>query len=300
MNNRNVLGIDIGGSHITAMQVDLAGGNIVKNSEVREPVNAKGSVSEIISLWTEVINKAIEKQKINPIRIGIAMPGPFDYNKGIAWMKDQDKYDSLYGLNVKDLLAKELNIPSSNIRFINDAESFLKGEVFSGAAKGAFRAIGLTLGTGLGSARYNKGNVEDADLWNSPFFSGIAEDYLSTRWFVAHYHSLTGITVKGVKELTHMAHKDDNALQTFRQFGFNLASFLKGVIEKDEPEVIVIGGNITNAFPLFSHALFTELDGLINKSSIKRAILGEAAALIGAASCWAGVEEEYAFESIIV
>src|SRR6187431_2124409 len=121
MANKIVLGVDIGGSHITATMVDLERGNRIDNSEVREPVNAKGTVDEIISLWTDVINRAFVNQNISVKKMGIAMPGPFDYNKGIAWMKNQDKYDSLYGLNVKDLLAKSLHISPDCIKFLNDA-----------------------------------------------------------------------------------------------------------------------------------------------------------------------------------
>jgi glucokinase len=287
-----VLGVDIGGSHITATLVNLEIESIIKSSEVREPVNAKGTATEIITQWSSVIKRAFDKQNIPVSNIGIAMPGPFDYNKGIAWIKNQDKYNALYGLNVKELLAESLNVPSQNIRFLNDAESFLKGEAFSGAAKGTSKAIGLTLGTGLGSARYIYGNVEDADLWHSPFLNGIAEDYLSTRWFIAKYLELTGKKVNGVKELSALANEDNAALKTFEEFGYNLAHFLTDVIKKDEPDIVVLGGNIAHAFNLFSKELNKQLDNLIYIPTIKKALLGEEASLIGAASCWAVVEEQ--------
>jgi glucokinase len=293
MESQVVLGVDIGGSHITATLVDLEPGMPIKSSEVREAVNAKGGSNEIISLWANVIKRAFANQNINIGKIGIAMPGPFDYNAGIAWMKNQDKYDSLYGLNIKNLLADSLQISPNSIRFLNDAESFLKGEAFSGAAKGATKAIGLTLGTGLGSARYNKGSVEDADLWHSPFLDGIAEDYLSTRWFVSRYLEIAGKTVSGVKELSVLASDESRALEVFAEFGFHLALFLNETIRKDEPEVIVLGGNIAHAIPLFSDELNRQLHKLSNHiPPIKKAALGEEASLIGAASCWADVKEE--------
>jgi glucokinase len=292
MANKIVLGVDIGGSHITATLVDLNSGNRIDNSEVREPVNANGTVDEIILLWTDVINRTFSKQNIPLKKIGIAMPGPFDYHKGIAWMKNQDKYDSLYGLNVKDLLAKSLHIPPASIKFLNDAESFLKGEVFSGAAKGMSKVIGLTLGTGFGSARFANNNVEDADLWHTPFLNGIAEDYLSTRWFVARYFALTGTPVNGVKELLELSGKDSNAVKVFKEFGGNLALFLKDVIKKERPQAIIIGGNIANAFPVFSDELNKQLGSLTSKTLIKKAVLGEGASLIGAASCWNNVNEK--------
>jgi glucokinase len=212
------------------------------------------------------------------------MPGPFDYNNGISWMKYQNKYDSLYGLSVKDLLAEKLSLTSKSIRFLNDAESFLKGEVFSGAAKDTCNVIGLTLGTGLGSARYITGEVTDADLWHSPFLNGNAEDYLSARWFVGTYLSMTGKTVKGVKELAELANENSTVLGIFKEFGNNLSLFLKDIIYKYQPGMIVLGGSIADAFDLFYDQLYIHLND--DKPEIKKAILGEHASLIGAATCW--------------
>ena len=292
MEEKIVLGVDIGGSHITATLVDLNNGRVLEGTGIRNFVDANANSKEIISLWADVIRKAFKKYPVIEKKIGIAMPGPFDYSAGIAWMQNQDKYDSLYGLNVKELLADKLHIPSLDIRFINDAESFLKGETYSGAAKDAASAIGLTLGTGFGSARYCNGKVEDADLWCSPFLDGIAEDYLSTRWFVAQYKTLTGKAVLGVKELAALVDQDLNAAGTFREFGFNLALFLRHIIIKENPETIVIGGNISKAFHLFYKELDMHLETLNSKPTIYKTILEEEASLVGAASCWAGVGEQ--------
>ena len=68
-------------------------------------------------------------------KIGIAMPGPFDYENGICYIKGLDKYESLFNLNVKEMLAQQLNIERSDIYMMNDASCFLKGEVFGGVAK---------------------------------------------------------------------------------------------------------------------------------------------------------------------
>jgi glucokinase len=44
------------------------------------------------------------------VRIGISMPGPFDYENGICLIKGQNKYEALYGLYIKGLLADKLGI----------------------------------------------------------------------------------------------------------------------------------------------------------------------------------------------
>lgn len=280
-----VLGADIGGSHITAKLVDLNEGCALRETETREYVNAKGTASEIIKVWSSVIKKTIEKGNVDIQKIGIAMPGPFDYENGIAWMQNQEKYDLLYGLNVKELLSEQLNLLPHNIRFINDAEGFLKGEVFNGAAKNTSRSIGITLGTGFGSAKCINGVTTDADLWHSPFLNGIAEDYLSTRWFVRRYAELSGHTIAGVKELA--VQEDNFAQKVFCEFGLNLGVFLSGkeILEHD-PEIIVLSGNISKAFDRFANDLNGYVKDIRKVPSIQRAALGEEAALIGAASCW--------------
>jgi glucokinase len=280
-----VLGADIGGSHITAKLVDLVRACTLKETETREDVNAKGTAGEILTAWCNVIQKTIEKGKVAVQKIGIAMPGPFDYENGIAWMQNQDKYDSLYGLNVKELLSEKLGLSTNNIKFINDAEGFLKGEVFNGAAKNISRSIGITLGTGFGSAKCIDGITTDADLWHSPFLNGIAEDYLSTRWFVRRYAELSNYTISGVKELALL--EDDYSQQVFSEFGKNLVLFLSGNdIQQHQPEVIVLGGNISNAYYRFAEDMQNHLMKFKSFPFIRKAVLGEEGALIGAASCW--------------
>lgn len=70
----------------------------------------------------------------------------------------------------------------------------------------------------------------------------------------------------------------------------NLALFLKDIILKDKPRIVVIGGNIAKAFNHFADALKKNLEGVGSNPSIKKAVLGEEALLNGAASCWHEVE----------
>ena len=288
MKRNVVVGVDVGGSHITAMLVDLKTRRPVRDSLVRKSIDAQESASSIIKSWSGVIQQVLDYEGITTKRIGIAMPGPFDYDAGIAWMKGQNKFESLYALNVKELLSESLQIPAKNIRLLNDAESFLKGEVFDGAAKNNLNAIGITLGTAV----CRNGHIKDADLWNSPFLGSIAEDYLAARWFIDKYFSLTGKEVKGVKEIALFAKKNKVAQEIFREFGFNLSTFLLQIIEKEKPETIVLGGNISKAFPLFHRELHVQLAQLQNKPFILKAKFGEKSSLIGAASCWIEQEKE--------
>jgi glucokinase len=224
MNHSIVAGVDIGGSHITAALVNLNTRQIIPGSEVRRRVNSHGSAGEIITAWSEAIREAFSHHPDASRKIGIAMPGAFDYPNGISLIQNQDKYDALYGLNVKELLARQLQIQPGDIRLMNDAGCFLRGEVFGGAARGYSDAIGLTLGTGLGSARYHRGVAEDAALWCAPFRDGITEDYLSTRWFIQRYKELSNQPVKDVKELAGLVRTDLQAQQVFREFADTLST----------------------------------------------------------------------------
>ncbi|WP_316831215.1 ROK family protein [Pedobacter aquatilis] len=279
------LGVDIGGTHITAALIDLETRTIIQDSIKRSAVDSRESKEIIINAWCEVITKVLKKTGSETKLIGIAMPGPFDYEKGISLIKDQDKFKALYGINIKEELSKRLSIETANIHFINDAAGFLQGEVFGGAARGNANVLGLTLGTGLGSSYCEGGIAKDADLWNSPFMNGIAEDYLSTRWFVSRYQQLSNNTVAGVKELTALTATDHLATRVFMEFGYNLAQFLIPVIKKYKSDVVIVGGNISRAFAAFSPELIATLKGNEIYADVKVTKLKENASLIGAASC---------------
>ena len=285
-----VLGVDIGGSHITAALVDLETRAVIPGSRKRKLVDSKVGAREIIDEWCTVIREAFQDTDCSDWNIGVAMPGPFDYEKGICLIKDQDKFQSLYQQNVCDLLGHELGIAPASIKLMNDAACFLQGEVFGGAARGYNPVIGLTLGTGLGSAICRNGVAEDADLWKSPFKEGIAEDYLSTRWFVARYQQLSDKTVTGVKEL--MEEETPYVQQVFQEFGANLGDFLVPLIQESKAGAVVLGGNIANALPLFLPSLEKRARENHPGVLIRQALLNEDASLIGAASCWQEVSQE--------
>jgi glucokinase len=277
------IGVDIGGSHITAAHIDAADFKIVKGSIVRERVASMEGADVIIKAWVDALKPLIISSEEETIHIGIAMPGPFDYEKGISLMKGTKKYDSLYELNVLEILAEKLGIPESHILFRNDAESFLHGELASGAVAGEKRALGITLGTGLGSASNCQGKTVDSDRAFIPFKDSIAEEYISTRWFSNRYKELTGDDIKNVESLLD---SDDQGIkdQIFEEFGQNLATFLNDFIEEEQPDVVVIGGNIAKTWDNF---IAVVLENLNNKNVVlKQSVMWEDAALVGAAYSW--------------
>lgn len=284
MKDSNILGVDIGGSHLTAALVNESSRKFVPGSYTRVRVNSHGTAEEILTTWINTIGEVFSRHPVTAKRIGIAMPGPFDYEKGISLITGLDKYEALYKLNIKHLLAQRLGISTTSILMMNDAACFLRGEVYYGAAKGYHDVIGITLGTGTGSATHHAGITRDANLGPSPFMDSIADEYFSTRWFVKRYADRTGKTVKDVKVLAERYHEDDHVKDIFREFVNNLAVFLEGFVKTENPQVIVMGGNIAQSEALFLHDLVDRLTSLGITIPIVKAQLGEEAAILGAAS----------------
>jgi glucokinase len=131
------------------------------------------------------------------------MPGPFDYANGISQMRH--KLQSLYGVDLKSALAVRFQWQPSQVRFVNDAAAFLLGETGAGAAKGCSRAIGLTLGTGIGCAFAIDGHIvtggpggeqgvpPGGEIWNLPYNGATVEDFVSTRFLRHNYLLRTGV-----------------------------------------------------------------------------------------------------------
>lgn len=277
-----VIGVDIGGSHITAAVADTYNKRILPHTLVRHKVNSSADSNTILEQWQIAVNgcQALHAGAVSCI--GMAVPGPMDYDTGISYIRGQQKYDALYGMNLKTELAARLGMPASAIFMANDAACFMQGEADYGAGRGYRHILALTLGTGMGSARYTPSGAVDASLWNSPYREGIAEDYFSTRWFVNEYKKLTGLEVADVHSLVQKAETDIELAGIFGTFGRNLADFLNRQLDCDGTECIILGGNIAKSFSLFRQQLlacFRAAD-----IPVKIALLGEEAALLGAAS----------------
>lgn len=287
------IGVDVGGSHITAVAVDMADDRIISGSRAESPVDNKAEADQILTVWSDTLKQVMRGVQIFNLRgIGFAMPGPFDYVRGICLIRGVPKYEKLYGVNVGKAISSRLGLPCDcRVRFMNDASSFAVGEAWAGKAAGYKRMMAITLGTGFGSAFLeDRIPVVDGDrvpgmgcVYHLPVGNGIADDYFSTRWFTARYREVTGRDAAGVREVAMMAGRAPEVHDIFSEFGASLGAFLAPWLIKFDAEILVIGGNISNAYNLFGPSMEEALKQSGCDTHIAISGLKEDAALLGSA-----------------
>lgn len=295
MDKEIAIGVDVGGSHVSCTAFKLSTKDLLAETFAENDLDNHGQPNEIIESWGKTIQKTLLKVGLeNVAGIGFAMPGPFNYVKGIPLFTGENgKYENIYGMDVPEELRKYLGLSSDfKIRFINDATAFAIGEDQVGMAKRFGHSLSVTLGTGFGSAFIKdglpivEGNEvpENGCLWHLPFEDGIADDYFSTRGLIKRFKLASGKECSGVKEIAEWAEKDVVAQELFNDFGEKMGMFLQTWIEKFEMDAFVIGGNISKAYPLFGASLNSYLrhEGLDLAIFISE--LKENASFIGAAT----------------
>jgi glucokinase len=291
MNKNIAIGTDIGGSHISCAAIDLVSGKIIRNTLTERSVDNQAQANTIIGTWTQALSAVLEKVPFENVKgIGFAMPGPFDYVKGISYIRGVAKYENLYGINITDAISNSLSVKDGFlIRFMNDASSFAVGEAWAGSAANFNRSLSITLGTGFGSA-FIRNRIPIVDgpevpklgcIYHLPFKDGIADDYFSTRGLLSRYKKLTGKELNGVKELAALAGTEKAVTDLFIDFGENTGLFLAPWLNKFKAEILVIGGNISHAYNLFGDVFESRLKKENCFCEVAISNLKEDAALLG-------------------
>lgn len=277
------IGVDIGGSHISSSAVNSTEFKIIPGTYFSGSVDSKSSKEVIIERWAEIINQTIQAiqetltvSASETIGIAFSMPGPFQYQTGIAMFEGNDKYESLYNVSVSDELLKYLNRKEVSFRFLNDASCFgVGGALKQEANSGNEKVIAITLGTGFGAAFLdNKLPITQGDnvphngcLWDKPFNDSIADNSFSTRWFLNQYEIVTGEKLtNGVKEIASI--ENYSTAKIFDDFANNLSEFLSPFIIDFEADLLVIGGNIAKS----NHLFLSKLEENFKKKNINLSI----------------------------
>lgn len=190
----------------------------------------------------------------------LAFPGPFDYGAGICLVRGLNKYDRLYGVNLRQELSRRLDFPADRIRFLNDADAFALGEMACGEAKGARRCLFVCIGTGLGSAFGIDGRIappgtpgipEDGRLYHIPYRGAQIDDHLSRRGLAALCEEQLGEPLDGKELALRTQAGDSRARDCWRVFGERVREALLPWVESFQPQVLCFGGQITRSASLF-------------------------------------------------
>jgi glucokinase len=281
-----LLSYDIGGSHITVGLCLLQPMSLLRVAVA--PLPDAISSDAFIGLLHELGQQLIEGGD-QAAGASIAFPAPFAYATGISYMRH--KLKSLYGVDLKTALADRFGWTTEQIHFLNDADAALLGEAGAGAAKGAAKAVGIMLGTGIGFSFVQDGRLNDTapgvppenEIWNLPYLGGIVEDLLSSRALEGDYLARTA-RCQSVKAIAQQAATDPDARAVFATFGGHLGQIIKELIAPIGPEVVVFGGGISRSSALFLPAAGNQMNG----SGIRLipSVLLEKAPLLGAAMYW--------------
>ena len=282
MTGEHIVCIDVGGSSLKAGALAEAGKP--SGSVATIPIDSNGDVTTIIDTFVEAIN--VTGLSAKSIRgLAFSFPGPFDYNWGISQIQGLEKYNALYGLDVGQLLRNRLNLPELSIRYRNDAEAAVVGEVRYGAGRNYRRVIGVTLGTGFGSAFIDDGNVitqrdgvpPNGWLYSFPANDARADDVFSTRGLLARFNSagLSTLTLPIAAEQARLG--DPKCRGIFDSFGQDMGRFLQTFVNSFDANAVLFLGGIASAFDCFEQGL--------SQSLKKPLLVGEQegwAALLGA------------------
>jgi glucokinase len=285
----SVLVYDVGGSHISAAVChanDYSLGPVLR-AAISDIQTSDGFVDLIHALGVKA-----SAGVIGILGAELANPGPFDYAQGISWVKHKLPY--LYGVNLSQAVAQRFGWEPAQVRFLNDAAAYLLGEVGAGAATGVARVVGITLGTGVGSAFAVDGRIvtegpgipHGGEIWDTPYKGGIVEDLISTRAIQRSYQERTG-KEREVASIAHYAGGGEPiASEVFAEFGRTLGTALKDLFTEFAPDVVVIGGGISQSAHLFLPAAKASLEGV--RFEVRISSLRENAALVGAGVAWFG------------
>ncbi|MDQ3403643.1 MAG: ROK family protein [Actinomycetota bacterium] len=257
--------LELGGTHVTAARVDVTEWNVRVGSVVRRGLDSRADVDEIVATLIDVCRRVHPHPAQHWV---VAAPGPFDYAAGVAWFADVGKFDTLHGFDLGDRMRRELSC--QQVYFVNDAEAFATGQWLSGAARGARRMVGVTLGTGVGSAWLVDGlavfdgpgvppggRLDLLDVAGSPL-----EDLVSRRAILSRYASLAPDGAKDVDvvDVARRARFDDSAAaRAMREAMMVLGAVLAPRVAAFEAEVLVIGGSIARSWDLVGPPLATAM-----------------------------------------
>jgi len=307
------IGIDLGGTNIAAALVDESG-RIVKRASI--PANAGGGAQVVIGGLVRVCDVLLCEETVTPLSIGIGVPGSVDDEAGEVVFTPNLPFKHT---NITRELHAKFGCP---IRLGNDANCAALGETITGGAKGASDVVFITLGTGLGGGIIIGGRLhtgltgQASELGHIVVKIGGRECGCGRRGCWERYASASGLIrtaiefmrsdsesalweLCGAKEenvdgrMIFEAYRagDSIAMLAVGRYIEDLAAGVVNIINTLEPEMVCVGGGISNAWDCIEEPLrklvdeekYYRFSPEAPQTRIVKAQLGNDAGIIGAA-----------------
>jgi fructokinase len=258
------IGIDLGGTKIEGVVLDAAG-NIVVRQRLATPRGDYGAtLSAIVTLVS-----ALELEAGERCSVGVGMPGTISRATGLV------KNANSVWLNGRAFdrdLSSELG---REVRFSNDANCFALSEAVDGAAAGAFVVFGVIIGTGTGGGIVVDRRVldgrngvagewghnalpwpEPSELPGPPCYCGRSsciETFLSGPGLAADYTRATGDCLSSEEVVARAGENEPAAVAALERYEHRMARGLASVINVLDPDLIVLGGGLSNIDRLYAN-----------------------------------------------
>jgi fructokinase len=296
------IGIDLGGTKTEIVVLDEHWQEIHRK---RVP-SAQGCYDATLALLRDLVRDT-EALFGAAQTLGIGIPGAISPQTGR--IKNANS-TWLIGHPFKEDLEALLQRP---VVIANDADCLVLSEAKSGAAKGFASAFGVILGTGVGGGWFVNGklvsgpNAISGEWGHNPLpwthadepalpcycgKSGCIETYLSGPALLQRYNGEASIPATSVNTIVHASQQGEALAQTQMQHYFDqLARALASVINVLDPEMIVLGGGLSNIdaiYPQLTKRLPAYVFGGECTTPIRKAQHGDSSGVLGAA--WLGAE----------
>jgi fructokinase len=277
------IGVDLGGTKIEAIALG-ADGTILARHRVPTPVGDYAGTLDAVAGLVGTIEQQLGCQG----SIGVGTPGAISSRTGL--IKNSNS-TVLIGKRLDQDLAAKLQRP---VRLANDANCFALSEAADGAGAGAGVVFGVILGTGVaGEWGHNPLPWPRTDeLPGAPCYCGKAgciETFLSGPGLARAYQAETGKVLTAEAVARAAAAGQPQAAACLDLYADRLARALTAVINILDPDVIVLGGGLSNIARLYeelpariaSYAFSDAID-----TPIVRARHGDSSGVRGAAWLW--------------
>ena len=283
-----IVAIDIGGTTFNSgiFSESLNQIALSEKDKIRYYENKEDLINAILKQVNDLIlGNNIERDNI--IGVGIGSPGPLDAKKGIILETPNLKIFQNY--KIANAFTKKLKLDT----FIeNDANLFSLGEWKTQYQENKV-TMGVTLGTGLGLGLVINGELFIGghglamEYGLSPFEWGMCEKNVSINFIRKRALELYGEEISPVIIEKYCKNNDKKAIQIYNEYGHNLGIVLSHVINMIDPQVISIGGGLSNAFPYFKESMFSVIKENapsfnVNHIIIAQSKLRESSTMIGA------------------